>query len=74
MIIGIIFVASLVILIQIPMMTSIHSAYALTRYFNCVTKVANNHGALTISDIENCYDKVFKGAQNSDELGHPLNK
>lgn len=72
MIMGIIFVASLALLIQIPMMTSVHSAYALTRYYNCVTKVANNHGTLTLSDIENCYDKVFKGAQNSDEFGHSL--
>ncbi len=71
-IISIAFIISLALLVQLPTMASGHSAYALTRYFNCVTNTANNHGSLSMSDIEHCYDSVFKGAHNSDEFGHRL--
>ncbi len=71
-VIGIIFVASLALLIQLPTMATDHHAYALTRYFNCVTDKADNHGSLSMTDIVRCYDSVFKGAQGSDEFGHKL--
>jgi len=38
-------------------------AHALTNYFNCITRIANKHGTLTLENVENCYDKVFKGAK-----------
>jgi hypothetical protein len=38
-------------------------ADALTRYYNCTTRVANKNGTLSLQNIENCYDQVFKGAK-----------
>jgi hypothetical protein len=64
------FVISFAILIQIAY---IDSAHALTKYINCVTKIANNQGTLSLSDVTACYDKQFKGAINSDDDGFPLN-
>ncbi|MBA3749603.1 MAG: hypothetical protein H0X03_01660 [Nitrosopumilus sp.] len=60
---------SLLILIQV---TIVDTANALSRYINCVTKVANNNGTVSMSNIENCYDKVFKGANDADDFGIPL--
>ncbi|MFZ0698495.1 MAG: hypothetical protein WAM88_15275 [Nitrososphaeraceae archaeon] len=44
---------------------------ALTRYYNCTTRVANKNGSLSLQNIENCYDQVFKGAKQAekDEAG-----
>ena len=53
-------VISLAIVIQIGF---IIPAHALTYYFNCITRIANKHGMLTLENVENCYDKVFKGAK-----------
>ncbi|HYO05586.1 MAG TPA: hypothetical protein VER14_01210 [Phototrophicaceae bacterium] len=61
--------AIFVILIQT---TLVDSAQGLTRYYNCVTRDANNQGFLSLTDVEMCYDKVFKGAQNADDDGRPL--
>ncbi len=61
--------AIFVILIQI---TLVDAAQGLTRYYNCVTRDANNQGSLSLADVEICYDKVFKGAQNADADGKPL--
>ncbi len=61
--------AILVILIQT---TLVDAAQGLTRYYNCITKDANNHGSLSLADVEICYDKVFKVAQNADADGRPL--
>ena len=46
-------------------------ADALTRYYNCTTRVANKNGSLSLQNIENCYDQVFKGAKQAekDEAG-----
>ena len=46
-------------------------ADALTRYYNCTTRVANKNGTLSLQNIENCYDQVFKGAKQAekDEAG-----
>ena len=38
------------------------SARALSHYFNCITGRANKSGTLTLTNIETCYNKVFKGA------------
>ncbi len=50
----------------------IEPANALTRYFNCVTRVANNNGTFSLENAEACYDNVFKGALDNDEFGKPL--
>jgi hypothetical protein len=34
-------------------------ADALTRYYNCTTRVANKNGTLSLQNIENCYDQVL---------------
>lgn len=34
----------------------------LTRYYNCVARVANKNATLTISNVDNCYNMIFKGA------------
>jgi hypothetical protein len=40
-------------------------AHASTYYFNCITRIANKNGTLTLENVENCYDKVFKGAKQA---------
>ncbi|MDP9015929.1 MAG: hypothetical protein M3M87_04130 [Thermoproteota archaeon] len=50
----------------------IDTAKGLTRYYNCVTRDANNHGTLSLADVEDCYDQVFNGAENADDDGRPL--
>ena len=34
-------------------------ADALTKYYNCTTRVANKKGTLSLQNIENCYDQVW---------------
>jgi hypothetical protein len=53
-------VIALAIVIQIGLVVPAH---ALTYYFNCITRIANKHGMLTLENVENCYDKVLKGAK-----------
>lgn len=62
-------IVSLTLLVQI---TIIDTSYALTRYYNCITRNANNHGELSLEKAMDCYDLVFKGAQGTDEFGKPL--
>jgi hypothetical protein len=52
-------VMSLSLLFQIGTITSAH---ALSHYFNCIIRRANRGGTLTLTNVETCYDKVFKGA------------
>lgn len=42
-------------------------ADGLTRYYNCTTRVANKNGTLSLQNIENCYDQVFKGAKQAEK-------
>ena len=60
-------VMSLSLLFQIG---SITSAHALSHYFNCIIRGANKSGTLTLTNVETCYDKVFKGA-NPDSNSNP---
>lgn len=62
-------VAIFTILIQDIIVTS---ASALTRYFNCVTRVANNNGTVTLQNVEGCYYKVFQGARDADGDGNRI--
>ncbi len=48
------------------------SAHALARYFNCITRVANDNGTVTIDNVEGCYFKVFQGARDADADGNRI--
>ena len=34
-------------------------AFAIKRFFNCMTDVANKYGKLTVDDVNLCYDKEY---------------
>jgi uncharacterized membrane protein YgcG len=34
-------------------------AFAIKRFFNCMTDIANKHGKLDLTDVNNCYDKKY---------------
>ena len=55
-------VIALAIVIQISF---IIPAHALTYYFNCISRIANKNGTITLENAVNCYDKVFKGANQA---------
>lgn len=46
-------------LIQI---TSVGPAEALTRYYNCIARVANSNATLSMTNVDTCYNLIFKGA------------
>ena len=48
------------------------SAYALTRYFNCVTSIANGNGTMTLDNVKCCYYKVIQGARDADAVGNKI--
>jgi hypothetical protein len=48
------------------------SAYALTRYFNCITRIANGNGTMTLENVKGCYYKVFQGARDADADGNKI--
>jgi hypothetical protein len=48
------------------------SAYALTRYYNCVTRIANGNGTMTLENVKGCYYKVFQGARDADANGNKI--
>ena len=68
----------LIIAIGILVVTSIiqslflTSAYALTRYFNCITRIANGNGTMTLENVKGCYYKVFQGARDADADGNKI--
>ena len=39
--------------------TIVTPAFAIKRFFNCMTDIANKHGMLGITDVNNCYDKEY---------------
>ena len=47
-------------------------ADALTRYYNCTTRAANKNGTLSLQNVDNCYDNVFKGAKAAEKELEPL--
>ena len=55
-------IIALAIVIQISFVIPAH---ALTYYFNCISRIANNNGTITLENAVNCYDKVFKGAKQA---------
>jgi hypothetical protein len=34
-------------------------AFAIKRFFNCMTDIANKYGKLSIDDVNTCYDKEY---------------
>lgn len=46
-------------LIQI---SSVAPSEALTRYYNCIARVANKNATLSMANIDACYNLIFKGA------------
>jgi hypothetical protein len=62
------------VLIIIAQVTIVDTANALTRYFNCTTRMANADSTFSIDGAEACYDRVFKGALDNDRYGNPLDK
>jgi hypothetical protein len=57
-------VLSIIIIYQSGMLID---ADALTRYFNCTTRAANKNGTLSLQNVDNCYDNVFKGAKAAEK-------
>lgn len=57
-------VLSIIVIYQSGMLTD---ADALTRYFNCTTRAANKNGTLSLQNVDNCYDNVFKGAKSAEK-------
>jgi len=39
--------------------TIVTPAFAIKRFFNCMTDLANKHGKLDLTDVNNCYDKEY---------------
>jgi hypothetical protein len=39
--------------------TIVTPAFAIKRFFNCMTDVANKHGKLDLADVNHCYDKEY---------------
>jgi hypothetical protein len=39
--------------------TVVTPAFAIKRFFNCMTDIANEYGKLSIDDVNTCYDKEY---------------
>jgi hypothetical protein len=50
----------------------VNSAEGLTRYFNCITRAANNNDTVSLQNVKNCYYKVFQGARDNGPDGSKL--
>ena len=57
-------VLSLIVVYQCGLLID---ADALTRYYNCTTRAANKNGTLSLQNVDNCYDNVFKGAKAAEK-------
>ena len=53
---------AIVVIMGFTAITTAHPAFALSRFFNCMTEIANSHGHLTVHDVNNCYHKEFHSA------------
>ncbi len=52
----------------------ISPAFALKRFFNCMTNIANKTGKLTIADVNLCYDKKFTGGSKQNTESNSTSK
>ena len=69
---GIIIMIAILAVTSIVQSLFVSSAYALTRYFNCVTRIANGNGTMTLENVKGCYYKVFQGARDADADGNKI--
>jgi hypothetical protein len=60
------------VVISIVQSLFVSDAYALARYFNCVTRIANGNGTMSLDNVKGCYYKVFQGARDADADGHKI--
>lgn len=61
-----IFLASIIAIVLVCsfliQIISVAPAEALTRYYNCIARIANKNATLSINNVDVCYNLVFKGA------------
>ena len=69
---GMVFAIGLLVVTSIVQSLFVSDAYALTRYFNCVTRIANGNGTMSLDNVKGCYYKVFQGARDADADGHKI--
>jgi hypothetical protein len=69
---GIVIATGILVVTSIVQSLFVSNAYALTRYFNCVTRIANGNGTMSLDDVKGCYYKVFQGARDADADGHKI--
>ena len=70
---GIIIAIGILVVTSIVQNLFVSNAYALARYFNCVTRIANGNGTMSLENVKGCYYKVFQGARDADADGHKIN-
>jgi hypothetical protein len=58
-------IAIIAALALIPASTFVTPAFALKRYFNCMTEIGNKAGDLTLQDVNTCYFKEFHSSSGS---------
>ena len=63
----IIYIVTMFVIVFVYQTGLMVDADALTRYYNCTTRVANKNGTLSLQNIENYYDHVFKGAEQAEK-------
>ena len=69
---GMVIAIGLLVVTSIVQSLFVSNAYALTRYFNCVTRIANGNGTMSLENVKGCYYKVFEGARDADADGHKI--
>jgi hypothetical protein len=69
---GMVIAIGLLVVTSIVQSLFVSNAYALTRYFNCVTRIANGNGTMSLENVKGCYYKVFQGARDADADGHKI--
>ncbi len=69
---GIVIAIGILVVTSIVQSLFISSAYALTRYFNCLTRIANGNSTMSLDNVKGCYYKVFQGARDADADGHKI--
>jgi len=69
---GMVIAIGLLVITSIVQSLFVSNAYALTRYFNCVTRIANGNSTMSLENVKGCYYKVFQGARDADADGHKI--
>ncbi|MEP6575955.1 MAG: hypothetical protein ABJB85_05960 [Nitrososphaerota archaeon] len=69
---GIFVAIGFLVVTSIVQILFVSDAYALARYFNCVTRIANGNGTMSLENVKGCYYKVFQGARDADADGHKI--